>query len=103
MPYVDFYCKRELVGPVVDRMGFSAIRSARLLDEHTVRLGDETIKYLKRFEFDHHTMTQSVIIQRGAEKIIFVKGSSEAISKLCVPSSLPSDFSDYARYCARNG
>lgn len=84
-------------------MGFSAIKSARLVDEHTVMLGDETIKYLKRFEFDHHSMTQSVIIQRGDENIVFVKGSPEAISKLCAPSSLPSDFADHARYCARNG
>ena len=93
----------DLIGPAVDRMGFSAIRSARLVDEHRVMLGDETIKFVKRFEFDHHTMTQSVVVQRGDENIVFVKGSPEAISKLCVPSSLPSDFADHARYCARNG
>ncbi|KAL3780294.1 hypothetical protein HJC23_001335 [Cyclotella cryptica] len=93
----------DLIGPAVDRMGFSAVRSARLVNEHSVMLGDDTIKYLKRFEFDHHSMTQSVIVQRGEEKIVFVKGSPEAISKLCVPSSIPSDFADHARYCARNG
>jgi cation-transporting ATPase 13A3/4/5 len=84
-------------------MAFSAVHASSLLNEHSIRFGDETIQYLKRFEFDHHTMTQSVIIERNGEKIVFVKGSPEAISKLCVPSSLPSDFSDHARYAARNG
>ncbi|KAL7521821.1 hypothetical protein ACHAWX_006509 [Stephanocyclus meneghinianus] len=93
----------DLIGPAVDRMGFSALSSARMVDDHSVMLGDETIKYLKRFEFDHHSMTQSVIIQRGDEAVVFVKGSPEAISKLCAPSSLPSDFADHARYCAKNG
>lgn len=93
----------DLIGPAVDRMAFSAIPSSGLLNEHSVRLGTETIQYLKRFEFDHHTMTQSVIIQRGDEKLVFVKGSPEAISKLCIPTSLPGDFDAHARYAARNG
>ena len=93
----------ELIGPAVDRMGFSAIESASLFDEHSVKLGDQTIKYLKRFEFDHHSMTQSVIVQHGDEKLVFVKGSPEAISKLCLLSSLPDSFADHARFSARNG
>jgi magnesium-transporting ATPase (P-type) len=84
-------------------MAFSAVHASSLLNEHSIRFGDETIQYLKRFEFDHHTMTQSVIIERNGEKIVFVKGSPEAIGKLCVPSSLPGDFADHARYAARNG
>jgi cation-transporting ATPase 13A3/4/5 len=49
------------------------------------------------------TMTQSVIIQRGEERLVFVKGSPEAISKICLPSSLPNDFADHTRHSARNG
>jgi cation-transporting ATPase 13A3/4/5 len=48
-------------------------------------------------------MTQSVIIQRGEERLVFVKGSPEAISKICLPSSLPNDFADHTRHSARNG
>ena len=94
----------DLIGPAVDRMAFSAIPSSSLLNEHSIRLGDLSIQYLKRFEFDHHTMTQSVIIQKwDGEKVVFVKGSPEAISKICTSSSLPNDFAEHARYAARNG
>lgn len=93
----------ELIGPAVDRMAFSTIHSASLLDESSIRLDDDTIHYLKRFEFDHHRMTQSVIIQHGNEKIVFVKGSPEAIQKLCDPSTLPQDFNALTRNSARNG
>ena len=94
----------DLIGPAVDRMAFSAIPTSSLLNEHSIRLGDLSIQYLKRFEFDHHTMTQSVIIQKwDGEKVVFVKGSPEAISKICTSSSLPNDFAEHARYAARNG
>lgn len=93
----------DLIGPAVDRMAFSAIPSSSLINEHSIKLGNDTIQYLKRFEFDHHSMTQSVIIQCGDEKLVFVKGSPEAISKLCVPSSLPAEFDAHIRYAARNG
>ena len=87
----------------MDRMAFSTVHSASLLDESSIRLDGNTVHYLKRFEFDHHTMTQSVIIQHEDEKIVFVKGSPEAIQKLCDPSSLPQDFTAHTRHSARNG
>ena len=91
-----------LIGPAVDRMGFSAV-SAQVLDEKTIRFEGATVTYLKRFEFDHHSMTQSVIIRHGDESIVYVKGSPEAIAKLCLPSSLPSKFHEITRQSARNG
>jgi hypothetical protein len=42
-------------------------------------------------------------VEQGQEKLIFVKGSAEAISKLCDPSTLPTDFEAKARQSARNG
>ena len=92
----------ELIGPAVDRMGFSAV-SAQVLDEKTISFEGTTVTYLKRFEFDHHSMTQSVVISHGEESTVYVKGSPEAIAKLCVPSSLPSNFHEIARESARNG
>jgi cation-transporting ATPase 13A3/4/5 len=92
----------SLIGPSVDRIGFEA-SSAKMVDENTVSFEGENIKYLKRFEFDHHRMTQSVVIKHGEEAVVYVKGSPESISKICVPSSLPSDFFEKARQSARDG
>ncbi|KAL7471342.1 hypothetical protein ACHAXS_011637 [Conticribra weissflogii] len=93
----------ELIGAAVDRMGFSAVAGSHILDEHTISFGGEKIEYLKRFEFDHHTMTQSVIIRHDNTDTIYVKGAPEAISNLCIPSSLPSNFESKARQSARDG
>ena len=91
-----------LIGPTVDRIGFEA-SSAKMVDENTVSFEGENITYLKRFEFDFSRMTQSVIVKHGAETVVYVKGSPESISKLCVPSSLPSDFFKRTRESARDG
>jgi magnesium-transporting ATPase (P-type) len=92
----------SLIGPTVDRIGFEA-SSATMLDENTISFEGENIDYLKRFDFDHHRMTQSVIVKRGEEAIVYVKGSPEAISKMCAPTSLPSDLFQKARQSARDG
>lgn len=91
-----------LIGPAVDRMAFSAV-SAKIKDEKSITFEGNPVAYLKRFEFDHHSMTQSVVIRKGDESTVFVKGSPEAIAKLCVPSSLPSNFHEMTRLSARNG
>ncbi|KAL3816680.1 hypothetical protein ACHAXA_003870 [Cyclostephanos tholiformis] len=91
-----------LIGPSVDRIGFEAC-SAKMVDENTVSFEGENITYLKRFEFDFIRMTQSVIVENGAEAAVYVKGSPESISKLCLPSSLPTDFFKTARQSAREG
>eukprot|EP00956_Cyclotella_meneghiniana_P029755 scaffold73091_cov22-Cyclotella_meneghiniana.AAC.2 len=93
----------DLIGPNVDREAFGAISSAMLLANGDVSLGGVIIKSLKRFDFDHHSTTQSVIVEYGGEKFVFVKGSPEAISSLCDPSSIPTDFEAKARNAARNG
>ena len=92
----------DLIGRTVDRMGFAAT-SAEIVGQNTIRYDGVTYRYLKRFEFDHHRMTQSVVVKHGDETIVYVKGSPEAISKLCVPSSLPSNFTEKTRQSARDG
>ena len=92
----------NLIGPTVDRIGFDAV-GAKLIDEDTVDFERSSIKYLKRFEFDFFRMTQSVIVKNGDETIVYVKGSPESISKLCVSSSLPADYFNVARQSARDG
>ena len=92
----------NLIGPTVDRIGFEAV-DAKMIDEDTVGFAGANIKYLKRFEFDFFRMTQSVIVKDGDRTIVYVKGSPESISKLCVPSSLPADYFKVARQSARDG
>lgn len=92
----------DLIGRTVDRMGFAAT-SAEIVGQNTIRYDGVTYRYLKRFEFDHHRMTQSVVVKHGDETIVYVKGSPEAISKLCVSTSLPSNFSEKTRQSARDG
>ena len=59
---------------------------------------------IKRFEFDYHRMTQSVLVRTAGNKLqIFVKGSIDSISKLCTSSSLPDDWSARATKAARGG
>ena len=93
----------ELIGAAVDCMAFRAVPVAQVLDDKFISYNGESIECLKRFEFDHHRMTQSVIIRSGEESIVYVKGSPESIGKLCEQSSLPSNFKEKARQSARDG
>ena len=93
----------RLIGAAVDQMAFAAT-SAQLLADSSVKLAEgDTIEYIKRFEFNHHSMTQSVIIQHGEESVVYTKGSPEAISKICNAASIPADFEEKAQHFARNG
>lgn len=63
-----------------------------------------TVDVLKHFDFDHHRMTQSVIVQRpDGTRVVFVKGSGENIGRLCREDSLPSDYSAAIRESAKSG
>lgn len=96
--------KNELIGSAVDRsMVASVTSSVSFADHNTVIFEGETINYLKRFEFDHHRMLQSVIIRHKEEVIVYAKGSPEAIRKICAPSSLLANFDEMAAEAARNG
>lgn len=59
----------------------------------------ERISILRRFDFDHTTMTMSVIIQRQTDHITqaFCKGAPEKVGALCTKQSLPANFE---RVCA---
>lgn len=62
------------------------------------------LKVLKRFDFDHSTMTQSVIVEDGDGSVFtYVKGSAESIQRICTPESLPSKFSTMAENASREG
>jgi len=63
-----------------------------------------TYTILKRFDFDHHRMTMSVIIQdRNGSIFAFVKGSGESVSKCCVESTIPEGFDASLEMTAKEG
>jgi cation-transporting ATPase 13A3/4/5 len=70
-----------------------------------VTLNDGTgVKVLKRFEFDHHSMTQSVIVQRSNGTLcVFVKGSGESIERLCLDKTIPEKFHSSLENAAKQG
>jgi magnesium-transporting ATPase (P-type) len=94
----------ELIGNPVDRTMFAA-SGARLRNGTTiVDANGNQLEILRHFDFDHHRMTLSTIVKTEDGRILaFVKGSGESVSRLCTPSTLPSDFHDTLRTSAKAG
>jgi predicted P-type ATPase len=98
----------EVMGNPVDRAMFKA-SSALVVKASgtsaTIRSSSgATYKILRRFDFDHNRMTQSVIVQLADGSIrLFVKGSGEQIGKLCMPDTVPSDFASRLQSYSRRG
>jgi magnesium-transporting ATPase (P-type) len=62
------------------------------------------VKVVKHFDFDHHRMTQSVIVKKSDGSLVaFVKGSGESIKKLCLQEGFPSDYDFVVRASAKGG
>lgn len=59
----------------------------------------------KRFEFDHHTMTMSVVVRdpKSGRVYVFCKGAPEKIAQICDPTSVPDTFSKVAQRHAVEG
>jgi len=100
----------ELIGNAVDQMMFAASKSKMEQtpgDNKTLTINTEsgaTFWVIRRFEFDHTRMTQTVIV-RTKEKRVFaiVKGSDQSIKKLCLPDTLPASFDTVVRDSAKEG
>jgi predicted P-type ATPase len=98
----------ELIGNPVDRTMFKA-SGAEMLEilGNIQRIQDyngNSIDVLKRFDFDHHRMTQSVIVKLSSgELLAFVKGSGESLQGVCRGDTLPADYSDAVRNSAKSG
>ncbi|KAL7580178.1 hypothetical protein ACA910_012929 [Epithemia clementina (nom. ined.)] len=82
-----------LIGNHVDQVAFSFTGSSLRIESGSVRIEykADSYKVLKRFEFDSHRQTQSVIVDAGGKKLAFVKGSPESIRARCT-SGVPSSF-----------
>jgi cation-transporting ATPase 13A3/4/5 len=70
----------------------------------TDKLG-QAATIVRHFDFDHHRMTQSVIVKKASDQsiVVFVKGSGENIKKICEKSSIPEEFDKALRQTAKAG
>lgn len=92
-----------LIGNAVDINMFNA-SLAKVVGGSLFKLKDGSqVHVLKIFEFDHHRMTQSVVVEHKGKCVAFVKGSGESISKLCRANTMPVGFDDILASSAREG
>ena len=98
----------DLIGNPVDRIMFEASGAVfNGTQGGAVLVTDrfnQKVTVVKHFDFDHHSMTQSVILKRDDGSLIaYVKGSGESVKKICLPNSLPDDFDQVVRDSAKSG
>jgi cation-transporting ATPase 13A3/4/5 len=96
----------DLIGSPIDQSMFNATGATFSSKDGVLALSGDfgEVEILKRFDFDHHRMTQSVIVKTvDGRMIAYVKGSGESIMKVCQSSSLPNDFDTVLRENAKAG
>jgi magnesium-transporting ATPase (P-type) len=97
----------EMIGNQVDKVSFEstgAVLKHKKGESAKIVHSEETYTVLKRFEFDSHRVTQSVLIEdEVGGKQVFVKGSPEAIKALCVSSTFPDSFDKSVESSAKSG
>ncbi|CAB9501884.1 Probable cation-transporting ATPase 13A4 [Seminavis robusta] len=104
-----------LIGNPIDKAMFSASGAEIFLNEavhnntqsQTVSIVQQDgtiIEVLRRFDFDHYLMTQSVIVRLPDGSLMaLAKGSGEAIRDRCRVETLPEDFDESLEDFARIG
>jgi predicted P-type ATPase len=67
--------------------------------------GSEVLQVVKRFEFDHHRMSMSVIMkhQETGKLYVFCKGSYEKMQSVSTPASVPANYKEFADNLAKDG
>ena len=106
----------RLIGNPVDLAMFEAsqaklVQSSAATGTVVELPSGQQVAIVRHFEFDHHRMTQSVILQVGggdgenavSRFIVLTKGSGESIRRLCLPESMPPDFEEELVRSARAG
>ena len=97
-----------LIGHPVDRAMFKVSNAKLVKATGSTAIiktkSGEKIQVLRRFDFDHHRMTQSVILQhRDGRVVALVKGSGENIAKICDPAGVPSNFFEESKKQSKAG
>jgi cation-transporting ATPase 13A3/4/5 len=93
----------ELVGNPVDCVMFEA-SGAKMAAQAITDGNGNKLDVVKHFDFDHHRMTQSVIVRNPDNSLMaYVKGSGENIKKLCSTTTIPANFDAALRDSASQG
>ncbi|CEG45877.1 p-type atpase (p-atpase) superfamily [Plasmopara halstedii] len=63
------------------------------------------LEYIKRYDFDHHRMSMSVVVRnrKNGKYYVFCKGSYERMQQLSAQSSIPADYKSVADRLAKDG
>ncbi|KAG1712859.1 hypothetical protein DVH05_000594 [Phytophthora capsici] len=63
------------------------------------------LEFVKRFDFDHHRMSMSVVVRNKVtgRLLVFCKGSYERMQQLSKPDSVPINYKEVADRLARDG
>jgi magnesium-transporting ATPase (P-type) len=97
----------EIIGTQVDKVSFQstgALLQHKKGEPMRIIHREKSYTALKQYEFDHHRVTQSVVIvDEHGEMLVFVKGSPEAIKARCVASTLPDGFDESVKDSAKSG
>ena len=97
----------EVTGNQVDKASFEssgAVHKKDLNGSSVFEHDGSAYSVLKHFVFDTHRATQTVIVEddTGA-KFVITKGSPEAISTLCIGSTVPENFKERVAASAKSG
>jgi len=99
----------DMIGNYVDQVMFTNSRAKFDDSGDQVKITDvngRAVTVVRRFDFDHHRMTQSVIVRDDNDGILtaFCKGSGEAIRELCRSTeTLPNNFDAALKTSAKSG
>ncbi|GAB9464811.1 hypothetical protein Gpo141_00002237 [Globisporangium polare] len=102
--------KGELVGNEVEVKMFKSTQWKLIESEGRLPVvesadGTETLEFVKRFEFDHHRMSMSVVMKHVAtgKLYVFCKGSYEKMQSVSKVESVPANYTETAEKLAKDG
>ncbi|RLN72762.1 hypothetical protein BBJ28_00006295 [Nothophytophthora sp. Chile5] len=100
----------ELVGNEVEVKMFKSTQWKLLETEGKLPVvqsldGTEELEFVKRFEFDHHRMSMSVVMKQKStgKLLVFCKGSYEKMETVSSLASIPSNYKETAEQLAKDG
>jgi len=97
----------SIIGNTVDKIMFEASGASLKSRNNNIVVQERSgriVTVVKRYEFDHQRMAQSVIVKfPEGRTVAFVKGSAESIRRICRPESLPENYDEVVKQCSSEG
>jgi len=91
-----------LVGNAVECAMVAAV-GWKLGEKDVTSPSGEVLPIAKKLDFDHKRMTSGVVIKKGDELVVFIKGSYEKVQALSKPEAVPANYGDVTERCAKDG